>query len=117
MTIEDIQNICSSLQAVTQDIKWEHNLCFNIGDKMFLVVGIDNTPVSASFKVPDDAFEEIAALEGFKPAPYLARYKWVYLDDIKRLSKEQWEKYVQGSYKLISSKLSKKKLIELGIGK
>jgi predicted DNA-binding protein (MmcQ/YjbR family) len=115
MVIEDIQNICKTLPAVTEDIKWEHDLCFNVGHKMFLVVDIDNTPMSASFKVTDDEFEELTTKEGFKPAPYLARHKWVHVDDIKRLSKSEWEKYINQSYQLIKSKLSKKKLKELGI--
>jgi predicted DNA-binding protein (MmcQ/YjbR family) len=42
------------------------------------------------------------------PAPYLARYKWIYVDDINRLSTKDWEHYVEQSYKLIKSKLPKK---------
>jgi predicted DNA-binding protein (MmcQ/YjbR family) len=34
---------------------------------------------------------------------------------MKRLSKSEWEKYINQSYQLIKSKLSKKKLKELGI--
>ena len=41
MTIEEIQKICKSLHSVTEDIKWEHDLCFCIGGKMFVVVGLD----------------------------------------------------------------------------
>jgi predicted DNA-binding protein (MmcQ/YjbR family) len=105
MSIEDLQQICEPLKGVTQDIKWENHLCFNIGGKMFLVTSPDSIPHSASFKVTDHDFYELCAKEGFIPAPYLARYKWVHLDDINRLSRKDWEKFIRQSYELIYSKL------------
>ncbi|CAL2101724.1 conserved protein of unknown function [Tenacibaculum sp. 190130A14a] len=115
MNIEDISTICNSLTSVTTDIKWEDHLCFNIGEKMFFITSLENIPTNASFKVSDEDFEELTNKAGFKPAPYLARYKWVYVDDLNRLSKEEWERYIFKSYELISSKFSKKKRVALGI--
>jgi predicted DNA-binding protein (MmcQ/YjbR family) len=115
MTIEDIQQMCKSHPAVTQDIKWGHDLCFLIGGKMFLVVGLDEVPVTASFKVTDEEFEELTGREGFKPAPYMAKHKWVYVDDINKVNKKDWTFFIKQSYGLIKSKLPKKKLKELGL--
>jgi predicted DNA-binding protein (MmcQ/YjbR family) len=115
MNIEDLQVICKKLKGVTQDIKWENHLCFNVGGKMFLITSPDNVPVSASFKASDEEFEELSMREGFMPAPYLARYKWVHVDDINRLSKKQWEHYATESYRLIASKLPSKLRKELGV--
>ncbi|MDF2449012.1 MAG: hypothetical protein K0R26_1516 [Bacteroidota bacterium] len=106
MTIEDLQSICKNLKGVTEDIKWGDHLCFNIGGKMFLVTTPDTVPHSASFKVSDNDFEELIQQPGFIPAPYLARYKWVHVDDINRISKKQWSYYAEESYHLIASKLS-----------
>jgi predicted DNA-binding protein (MmcQ/YjbR family) len=114
MTIEDIQKICAQYRGVTQDIKWEDHLCFNVGDKMFLITAPDAVPVSASIKVSGEDFEEISARQGFMPAPYLARYKWVWMDDITRLSPREWEAYIETAYRLVSSKLSPR--IRKGIG-
>lgn len=114
-TIEDLQKICDQLPGVTQDIKWEDHLCFNIGGKMFLVTSPDHFPISASFKVDDEDFEEISTKPGFIPAPYMARNKWVRLDDITKLGLKQWEAYINRSYYLIASKLTKKLQKELGI--
>ncbi|MBA3680050.1 MAG: MmcQ/YjbR family DNA-binding protein [Bacteroidetes bacterium] len=115
MTIEDLQSICKKLKGVTEDIKWEDHLCFNIGGKMFLVTAPDHVPNSASFKVPDDEFDEYCSKKGIIPAPYMARHKWVHLDDIKRLSKKQWEKAITTSYELVSAKLSVKLKKEIGL--
>ncbi|GHA65230.1 MmcQ/YjbR family DNA-binding protein [Pontibacter akesuensis] len=115
MTIEDLQELCRQLPGVTESIKWEHDLCFCVADKMFLVVGLDASPVTASFKVEPEAFEEMSTRTGFKPAPYLARYKWVALDDINRLSPTDWDKYARHSYRLVVEKLPKKMRQKVGI--
>jgi len=90
MNIEDLQQICRQLKGVKQDIKWEDHLCFNVGGKMFLVTSPDNVPQSASFKVTDDDFIELCNRDVFFPAPCLVRYKWVYVNDIKRLKGLEW---------------------------
>ncbi len=108
MTVEELQSICSNLKGVTLDIKWEDHLCFSIGGKMFLVTSPDNYPVTASFKVSENDFEIMCGREGFMPAPYLARYKWVHVDDISRLNLSEWERYAQQSYQLIYEKLPAK---------
>lgn len=71
MTIEELQSICKKLKGMTEDIKLENDLCFNVGEKMFLVTSPDTIPHSASFKVSDEEFEELSQKEGFTPEPYL----------------------------------------------
>ena len=112
MNLEFIRGYCNGLPHVTEDIKWGNDLCFSIGKKMFLVAGLQ-TPASVSFKVTDDEFEEMSSREGFEPAPYVARYKWVLNKDLKRLSKKEWEHYILQSYNLVKAKLPKKTLKEL----
>ena len=115
MTISDIQQICRRLKGVTEDIKWEDHLCFNVGGKMFLITSPDRVPPSASFKVRDEEFDMISSRPGLEPAAYLARHKWVAVDDIGRLGKKDWEKYIATSYELVAAKLPAKTRRELGI--
>jgi predicted DNA-binding protein (MmcQ/YjbR family) len=115
MTIEDIQNISKKLKGVTQDIKWENHLCFNVGGKMFLVTAPDDVPISASIKVSDEDFESLPERKGFMPAPYLARHKWVRMDDINLLSKKEWEYYMKNAYQLVGEKLPAKTRKQLGM--
>ena len=82
---------------------------------MFLVTSPDQFPPSASFKVPEDEFEALSSREGFRPAPYMARNKWVYLDDIRRLSPCQWQEHISTSYRLVAAKLPKKVSRQLGL--
>lgn len=105
MEISDLQAICEALPGTTLDIKWEDHLCFNVGAKMYLVTSPDQIPHTASFKVTDEEFDELCAREGCMPAPYLARYKWVFVDDISRFGKTEWSRIITQSYNLIFSKL------------
>src|SRR6187200_1426797 len=108
MNVEEIQAICRKLPAVTEDIKWGQDLVFSVGGKMFCVVGLEQSPTTASFKVKDEEFEEMSSWPGFKPAPYVAKYKWVWMDDINKMKKTDWKKYLQQSYDLVKAKLTAK---------
>jgi predicted DNA-binding protein (MmcQ/YjbR family) len=115
MTVEDIQTICKAKPAVTEDIKWGNDLVFSVGSKMFCVVGLDQNPTTASFKVTDEEFEEMCSRDGFKPAPYVAKYKWVFIEDINKMKKTEWKQYLQQSYELVKEKLPPKVKKQLGL--
>jgi predicted DNA-binding protein (MmcQ/YjbR family) len=114
MDIDQLRTYCMKLPAVTEDIKWGHDLVFSIGGKMFCVAGLEK-PFSCSFKVPDEEFEELSARPGFMPAPYMARNKWVLVTDASKMNKKQWETRIRDSYEMVKAKLTKKARTELGI--
>ena len=112
MNIELLRNFCTTLPFVTEDIKWGNDLCFSIGNKMFCAAPL-SSPFSVSFKVKDGEFDELCNVLGIMPAPYVARYKWVLVTDVKIFSKKDWEHYIKQSYELVKSKLTKKALSQL----
>lgn len=107
MNIDQLRTYCNSLPHVTEDIKWESDLCFCIGGKMFCVTGF-SSPVHISIKVDDTIFEEFTQQDGIVPAPYLARYKWILINDIGLFRKKEIEQLIFQSYQLIKNKLPKK---------
>ncbi len=107
MNIEDLREFCLSLPSVTEDIKWENNLAFSVGGKMFCLADLD-PPLRVSFKVPEERFEEITSIEGIIQAPYFARAKWVSVTDESVLSRAEWEHHLRTSYELVKSNLPKK---------
>ena len=115
MNVEDIQAICRKMNHVTEDIKWGNDLVFSVGAKMFCVVGLDRFPATASFKVTDEEFEETCLRPGFKPAPYVAKYKWVWIEDIQKMKRNEWQKFLLQSYELVKAKLPAKTRKQLGI--
>ena len=114
MNAEILRTICLQFPAVTEDIKWEKDLVFSVGGKMFCVTSFEE-PFKASFKVPEVAYEELCSREGFVPAPYMARAKWVLISVSAGLSKQEWTTYVKQSYELVKSKLTQKQRKELGL--
>lgn len=109
MNIEDIRNFCKKLPHATEDVKWENDLCFCIGGKMFCIVPLQGE-LRITFKVTPEEFDELSAREGFVPAPYLARNKWVSLLDVSVLNKKELERYIKQSYELVKAKVPKKLL-------
>jgi predicted DNA-binding protein (MmcQ/YjbR family) len=113
MDIDQLRSYCLSLPAVTEDIKWGNDLVFSVGERMFCIAGLE-TPLKFSFKVRDEEFEEMSNQEGFVPAPYMARAKWVFVTQSK-LTKKEYEHYIGQSYELVKAKLTKKVRTELGL--
>ena len=114
MNVEEIQAICKAIPSVTEAIKWGHDLVFSIGGKMFCVVGLNDFPATASFKVKKEEFEELCNRDGFKPAPYAAKYNWVLIDDLEKMTKKEWHKYIEQAYELVKDKLPAKIKKQLG---
>ena len=107
MDIEACRKICKSLPGTTEDIKWGNDLCFSVGKKMFFVISLTE-PHTFSFKVSDEDFEEMSTRDGFIPAPYMAKHKWVYAEKPTKVKVKEGEKFIKNSYELVKAKLSKK---------
>jgi predicted DNA-binding protein (MmcQ/YjbR family) len=114
MEIDALRRFCLSLPATTEDVKWDNDLCFSVGGKMYCVAVLD-APFNCSFKVSDEEFEELSNTDGFMPAPYMARAKWVLVTNPSKLNKKDWEQYIKQSYELVKQKLTKKVREQLGI--
>jgi predicted DNA-binding protein (MmcQ/YjbR family) len=80
-----------------------------IGGKMFCATTMD-TPLKVSVKVTDEEFGELTIFPGIIPAAYVARYKWIMVENVNVFTKEKWLHYITQSYNLVKSKLSKKEL-------
>lgn len=114
MTLEALREFCLAFPGAAEDVKWGNDLCFCVAGKMFCVAGLENHP-SVSFKVRDDEFDELSCAPGIRPAPYVARYKWVLVEEPDALSRKDWERYIRQSYQLVRSKLTKKLAREHGL--
>ena len=107
MNIEELREMCLGFPGVTEDIKWENNLVFSIGGKMFCLADLD-PPLQVSFKVPEEEFPELTSTPDIIQAPYFARMKWVSVLEESRFNHREWEHYLRQSYELVKSKLPRK---------
>jgi predicted DNA-binding protein (MmcQ/YjbR family) len=112
MNLEQLRAYCLSLKGTTEDVKWGHDLCFSIGGKMYCVTGFEG-PVTFSLKADDDEFEALCALPAIIPAPYLARHKWVYIQEDHTLDDKKLKELIAKSYELVKAKLPAKLRKEL----
>jgi predicted DNA-binding protein (MmcQ/YjbR family) len=113
MNIEKAAQLCRSFPGATEDIKWESNLVFSVGAKMFAVTDV-TMKGGMAFKVDDDRFLELTDRPGIIPAPYLARAKWVYVENLKAVSDKEAAELLRRAYEIIFAKLTKKLQREIG---
>ena len=111
--IEEVRAYCLNLKGVEEGIKWEEHLCFTVGKKMFFVINPDHYPVNGSFKTTLEKFQEFKEVDGFSPAPYLARYQWIAYDDLTLLPLDDWQEIIDLAYQLIFDKLPKKTRMQI----
>ena len=109
MNIVKAHDYCAARPGATRDIKWQAHAVFSVGGKMFAMFTIENGKLidQVSFKTDDARFLELTDREGFIPAPYLARAKWVKLDGIKRLSDAEAKALLSDAHRVVMVKLSK----------
>lgn len=107
MNLELIRTYCLSLKGVTEDVKWDNDLCFCVAGKMFCVASLEGAP-KVSFKVRDEEFDPLCETPDVRPADYVARYKWVTVEDFDRFADSEWRHYIGQSYGLIAAKLPRK---------
>ncbi len=112
MNIEKLRKLCLSLPHATEDVKWGNDLCFCVGKKMFCITGLSGN-FKVSLKVRDDEFDELSVSPGIIKAPYVARYKWILVENDSRFSEREWEHYIRQSYELVKEKLPQKVLVTL----
>ena len=116
MNVPAITKFCASLPHATGDIKWGIDQVYSIGGRMFCVACVDSKRNSkVSFKVDDDLFLSTSDRDGFIPAPYIARAKWVQVTDLKKVSDAELKALITRSYALVAMTLTKKLRSELGI--
>ena len=116
MNFAAIRKYCASLPHATYDVKWGADHVYSVGAKMFCVTHENDQGVAnASFKVDDDLFLQYTDRAGFVPAPYMARNKWVQVQDLKKVSDAELKALLKRSYELVAMKLTKKLRTQLGI--
>jgi predicted DNA-binding protein (MmcQ/YjbR family) len=109
MDIESVRKFCLSLPHVTEDVQWQSDLLFRIGNKMFAVAALD--PASdhrMSFKCTPETFAELTERDGIVPAPYVARYHWIALERFDVLPERELKELLKNAYQLVLEKLPKK---------
>jgi predicted DNA-binding protein (MmcQ/YjbR family) len=117
MDIEWVRQHCLSLPYTTEQIQWGNDLLFKVGGKMFAVVPLEPARVWLSLKADPEEFVELIENPAVIPAPYMARAKWIAIENERALPRNEVLRLVSKSYEMVFAKLSKKLQAELAAGK
>ncbi|HUO26517.1 MAG TPA: MmcQ/YjbR family DNA-binding protein [Candidatus Aquilonibacter sp.] len=107
MNVDSVRAYGLSFPNAKEKLQWGDDLCFKIGGKIFLILGLDTRRLC--FKCTPDAFAELIEREDIHPAPYVGRYKWVMLDRLDALRDHELEELIRQSYEMVAAKAPKKK--------
>jgi predicted DNA-binding protein (MmcQ/YjbR family) len=105
-----IDAVARSLPAVTHVAQWGDHDVYKVGGKIFAVAGD-----GLSLKVSDIGYEMLTHSGAAKPAPYMARNKWVLFEDPKALSKAELKDHLTNAHAIVAGKLTKKLKAQLGL--
>ena len=115
MNIEDIQAYCRSKKGVTEEFPFDNDtLVFKVKNKMFLLVGLENHPISINVKCDPEIAIELRENSRFvNPGYHMNKKHWntIILDN--SLSNEFLKEQISNSYDLVVKSLSKKLKEEL----
>jgi predicted DNA-binding protein (MmcQ/YjbR family) len=117
MDIEWVRQHCLSHPHTTEQIQWGNDLLFKVGGKMFAGVPLEPAAVWLTVKADPEEFLELVERPGVIPAPYLARAKWIAIENERALPRSEILRLVSKSYEMVFANLSKKLQTELAAGK
>jgi predicted DNA-binding protein (MmcQ/YjbR family) len=117
MDIEWIRQHCLSHPHTTEQIQWGSDLLFKVGGKMFAGVPLEPARVWVTLKADPEEFPELIERQGIIPAPYLARAKWIAIENERAIPRSEVLRLVSKSYEMVFANLSKKLQVELAAGK
>lgn len=117
MNREEFDTFCKGLKATTNVIQWGNASVWKVGGKIFAIHSIwgEGQHDKISFKCSDLSYQVLCELPGIVPAPYLARAKWVQVQEEGALSDEDIKSYIEDAHGIIAAKLTKKMQQELGL--
>lgn len=109
MTRDEFNDFCQSLKATTNVVQWGNASVWKIGGKIFAVCSKwgEGDHAKISFKCNDMAYSMLPQQPGIIPAPYLARAKWVQIEQADAMSDEDLKAYIKMAYTIIGWKLTK----------
>ncbi len=113
MDRQEVGKVCLALPAVTVDHPFgEQHDAYRVGGKIFAMVGEQG---GISFKVSDIAYEVLTETGHARPAPYMARNKWLNLPRLDAWPANELSEHLVIAHGIVAARLTKKARAALGL--
>jgi predicted DNA-binding protein (MmcQ/YjbR family) len=113
MTPQQVAEFCLNLPGAREDIKWGGVRVFSVAEsKMFALFHLGGHD-GLAFKVDADLFLGYCDRPGIRPAPYLARARWISMASPYPLNDAELKELLIRSHQLVVGKLPKR--LKLGL--
>ena len=115
MDIEEIHEYAMQKPGVTEDFPFdESTLVFRVMNKMFMLAGLDNVPISVNLKCdPERAIELREEYESVTPGYHMNKKHWNTVCLEGDVGTDVLKDLIDHSYALVASKLKKSEREEL----
>jgi predicted DNA-binding protein (MmcQ/YjbR family) len=118
LTYDEFNEYCESLTATSHVVQWGDAHVWKVGTKVFAIGGWEKLGEPAfTFKATEADYFSLQDEPGFRAAPYMASrgMKWLQIYDGSEVSDEDIRHYLDKSYRIVSSSLTKKMQKALGL--
>ena len=112
MSPAELDAACRALPGVTMTVQWGDDEVYKVGGRMFAVTSPRG---HLSLKVSDIAFEALIDTGRARAAPYLARAKWVYFDNLAELDTAETRDWLRTAHTLVAAKLTRAQRAAIGL--
>lgn len=101
--LAELEQYALTLPGASFDLKWQQCRVVSLENKMFALF----LPDSVAYKVAADDFLALTGLPGVRPAPYLARARWIQVSSLEALALPDIKAGIAESRKLVLARLPK----------
>ena len=112
MSPEAFEAAALALPATEKVVQWGGADVYKVGGRIFAITGLGG---ALSIKVSDIAYAILVEDGRARPAPYLARAKWVAFDRLADLDTDEVRGWLASAHALVAAKLTRKTRSELGL--
>jgi predicted DNA-binding protein (MmcQ/YjbR family) len=115
--LEAFDALCRSLPAATYVNQWGGSHVYKVGGKIFAIAASfgPGAGFAYTFKVSEMSYELLIEHGAARPAPYLARAKWVQLTGPDAMSDEDLSAYIVQAHGLVAARLTRAARKALGL--
>jgi predicted DNA-binding protein (MmcQ/YjbR family) len=104
-----LRRYCLTFPHATEGVQWEDMLVFKVVGKIFAIAALEpGNKYFLTLKCPPEKFAEMIERPGISPAPYLARAKWIALENEDAVTQGELKAMISESYHSVVAKLPKK---------